>query len=38
MANFLAVDTSGNHLAVVAVKNGIEYEEDRESATQLQDA
>ena len=25
MANFLAVDTSGNHLAVVAVKNGIEY-------------
>ena len=25
MSNFLAVDTSGNHLAVVAVKNGIEY-------------
>lgn len=25
MNNFLAVDTSGNHLAVVAVKNGIEY-------------
>lgn len=25
MSNFLAVDTSGNHLAVVAVKNGITY-------------
>ena len=25
MANFLAVDTSGNHLAVVAVKDGTEY-------------
>lgn len=25
MANFLAVDTSGNHLTVVAVKNGTEY-------------
>lgn len=25
MGNFLAIDTSGNHLAVVAVKNGIEY-------------
>ena len=25
MANFLALDTSGNHLAVVAVKDGTEY-------------